>query len=496
MANCLVGCVSQYQCSALFNTIEGHNISPCVKIFFDSPDDPSITVGNQSAPFTGNHAVVKSMEYSSGGGGKGHLVKVDIADEQGGNFLEFAERINKCIEKSRQEYRMKVKFGWSVANCNGRSEFIESPTLHFLPTTLSVDFSSGVTKFAIEGTDTLSASFGVHNDQVFGDDEHKMPLKQAIRKLAEEVEPSFLVRFERIVSGGTRSQWDFRGFPGDGPEMTWEADSQHKLATIMKWIEPYMTDRGKGITPIWDTTAPEPTLVLLEDPKPLCYENRDCNDVIASYVVNGGSCSPVIKFSPKLNWPFSAGNTLVAPTGNSGGPGTGETTKKDKSECSVQSRETGMQQSVSISRQAWETYGPKRATKETARTQNKHEIANKDQGILTQTISAELQIQGDPRPQFVDAVQWQNKYISLAVINPFHIDGGKNGECGDWTARPGCNNVLSNKRWRITGVNHTIKEGSYVTTFSLSLEAAEVDIAGGSPLGGPGSGGWVPPNTC
>ena len=432
-----------------------------------------------------------------GSDGKGHQVKIEIADEQGGNFIEFAERINKCISKAKDEYKMKLKFGWIVANCDG-SAFVydESPTLCFVPDTLSVDFSSGVVKFVIEGHDMVSLSFGTHLDQIMGSDDQKMPLKQAIQKICEDVDPKFSVQFGRIEPDGTVSTWDFREFSGDGPESKWQCDSQHKLGAIMKWIEPYRTDKNKGITPIWLNANCEPTLMLLEDPKPSCTENVECSRVIASYIVNGGSCSPVIKFSPKINWNFAAANALASASGNAGSAQSGESVKKDKSECDVQTRETGMQQSIAVTEQAGDTYGQKSARSKTEDSQNAHAKANKSQLARALPITAELQIQGDPNPRFVDVTYWTGRTVSLAVVNPFHIDGDGNGGCGDWLARPGCNNVLSNKSWMVMGVNHTIKEGSYTTTLSLRLDAPEIDIAGGLPLGGSGSGGWTPANTC
>lgn len=496
MPNCLVGCVPEHLCQAPSNAVEGHNIAPVVKVFFETPDDPAITVGNKSAPFSGNHAVVKSMEYSMGSDGKGHQVKVEIADEQGGNFFEFAERINKCIEKASSEHKMKVRFGWVIANCDGSVQYRESPTLCFIPDTLSVDFSSGVTKFVIEGHDLVTISFGAHLDQIMGSDDQKLPLKQAIRRIANETEPKFNVRFARIEPDGTLSEWDFREFPGDGPESKWQGDSQHKLGAIMKWIEPYRTDRNKGITPIWLNTSCDPTLILLEDPKPACNESAGCSRVIASYVVNGGACSPVIKFTPTLNWNLAAAAAMASASGNSGSSEHGESVKKDKSECDVQTRETGMQQSIAVTEQARDTFGPREARPKMEDSQNAHAKANRSQLTSALPVKAELQIQGDPDIRFVDVTAWTGKTVSLAVINPFHLDGNGNGGCGDWIARPGCNNVLSNKQWMIMGVNHTIKEGSYTTTLSLRADSPEVDIAGGLPLGGPGSGGWTPPNTC
>lgn len=496
--NCLVGCIGTYQCGPSGNSIDGHNISPIVKVFFESPDNPTITVGNESSPNTNNHAVIKSMEYSVGGSAKGHHIKVEIVDEQGGNFVEFAERLNKCIKNTRDEYNMKVRFGWVVSNCNGTNDYIESPTITFTPVTLVIDISSGTNKFIVEGVDAVSVSFTSHNDQIFGDDVQKVPLKQAIRRLCEDISPSFNVEFLRLDSNGNYSEWDFKGYPGDGPESSWEADGQHKLAAIMKWIEPYQTDQNKGITPIWNTSAEIPTLALLEDTHPGCDEYRSCSNSLASYIVGGGNCSPVIKFTPTINWTLSAAASMAGATGTAGGATTGEAIKKEKSDCDVQSREYGVQQYVTTTRQAKETYGRNSAMRETEKSQNLHLKANLNQTSSGEGISAELQIQGNPSSWYVHTTRWVGKTLSIAVINPFHINvvrGNGDNEYEDWLARPGCNNILSNRSWQIMGVNHTIREGSYITSFSLFLAAPGANISELSPLGGNGSEGWTPSNS-
>lgn len=495
MPNCLVGCIRRYNCGFIQNSLEGHNIAPMVKVFFESPDEPTLTVGNKSAPFSDNHAVIKSFEFSFGGQGKGVKASIEVADEQGGNFVKFVERMNKCVGLASNEYRMKTRWGWTITNCDGSTSIIESPTVTLLPMDITVDFSSGVVKFLIEAHDMMSLALSTHHDEVEGDDDQKLPLKQAIRQLGNNKEPKMSVRFLRINPDGTESEWNFKDFGPEGPEATWEADSQHKLAAIMKWIEPYRTDRDKGIIPMWDTTASSPTLLLLEDPLPKCNEGTSCKKNIGTYIVNGGSCSPVIKFSPKISYK-GAFQQMPNASGNSGGAASGETVEKDKSECERQTRETGFTQSIAVSRQAWDTLGPARATGYTEDSQNLHNRANSKQVAKATPINAELQIQGDPREAYVNAKTLVGNNFSIVVINPFHLFGQGNGGCGDWLALPGCNPVLSNKAWLITGVNHSIKEGSYTTTFQLILGTPGGDLSPGVPFGGPGSAGWTPPNTC
>jgi hypothetical protein len=362
---------------------------------------------------------------------------------------------------------------------------------------MDVTFAEGKVKFIIDGTDMLTPVFVSRFDDIEGDDSQKIPLKQAIRNLLINKEPKIKVRFARINPDGTESEWPFKDFGMQGPEAVWDCDGQNKLATIMKWLEPFMTDRDKGITAVWDAVSDE--LVLLEDPGIACNESVNCGKSIGTWIVNGGKCSPVIDFTPTINWAVAMTATSSEGTGGSGGPATGATKEKTK-KCKVQSRETGIVQNIAVSRYGWEAHGPKEVVKKTDESQNAHDLAAMNSTIETkQSIEAELRIQGDPRKEFAVALDHKAKFLSLVVINPFHLYGqvgGYGGKCGDWLAIPGCNEILSNKAWLMTGVSHQIKEGSYTTTIKLQLDTPGVTVKAGAPMGGPGSGGYVPPNTC
>ena len=113
-----------------------------------------------------------------------------------------------------------------------------------------------------------------------------------------------------------------------------------------------------------------------------------------------------------------------------------------------------------------------------------------------QPIEAELIVQGDPSDQLVHPQLILGKKLSLVVINPYHLLGDGDNGCPDWLARPACNDILSNKNWMIQGVDHSIREGSYVTTFKLSLPAPGASLNPNEPFGGPGNCGYVPLNSC
>jgi hypothetical protein len=108
-------------------------------------------------------------------------------------------------------------------------------------------------------------------------------------------------------------------------------------------------------------------------------------------------------------------------------------------------------------------------------------------------MEGELRVQGDPslggpRKTF-------GRTVSLVFINPFHVMPNGRG-CGDWLANPVCNCVYSNKAWWVKAIDHSIREGSYVTTIKVALMAPGSDVNDNEPFGGNGSGGWIKGNKC
>lgn len=486
--SCLIGCINETGCAPPKQPVTGDNIAPYVKVFFGkNSDNPELTVGNNSSPQWNNSAIIKSFEFGSSNGAGS---KIEIVDTQGGAFHKFFEKLNKCMEKTSQEHKMGMEWGWIIHNCDGSKNIIKSMMVFSTIVHIEVVFAEGKVKFIIHGSDIMQSVFSARHDEIEGTDDKRTPLKTAIRNLGINKEPKFTVDFARIEKNGTITEYGFEEGGFLGPSNVWDCDGQNKLATIQKWLEPFVTNRKKGIVPVWDCSSEFPKLILLEDPTLDCNESVGCERSIATYIVNGGKCSSVLSFTPQINWVAQFGK-LAGATGNAGGAATGKTLKKTK-DCNQQTKETGIAQSIPITRYAWDAYGPKQALVKTEYAQNKHDRANSGIGEIT----AELRIQGDPSPYYVNPILAKYKTVSIVVINPFHIEGTGNGGCGDWLASPACNEILSNKNWIISGVSHSIREGSYVTTLQVKLAGPGISVIEGEALGGPGSGGYVPTNTC
>lgn len=484
----LSGCAAGYKCGGLVPPLDGHTLGPIAKVVLGD-GNVELTVGNESLPVRGNTAIIKSLEY---GASDGHQVRIEILDEEGGTFIKFFDNLYKCISKS-SKVDMKVQFGWTRAGCQGDPSPILSPEIKLIPMSVDVSFSGGIAKYTIIGMDAGQAVFNSREEKSYGSETNKMKLKEAIQQFCNDEEPKFQVVYQRRNADGSISRtWDFQGGEDGQPKQWWQANRQNKLSTIMEWIRPYRTDRDKGVIPCIDNITGN-TLILWEDPQPGCDEDVSCNDALSlgTFVVNGGKNSSVIEFSPNIKW-YPTWSKLDT-GGNSGSSSTGETTVAQRLCDDIQTNTTGTQTSIPVPHHAISHYGKANAHKETQKSGQLHNRAQAMMDGALMPVQGELKIQGNPQASFVDLTQMAGKTVAIVFINPFHIVG--DSEFKDWLARPECNQVLSHKRWLVLGINHSIKEGSYVTTIKVSLDAPASGLPEGKPLGG-GAGGYMVPNTC
>lgn len=488
--NCLIGCATEYSgCGGIVLPLDYEVLAPYVIAKFQGGNGATITVGNNSTQGVADAgtAVIKSFSYGLSDGYDG---KIEILDEQGGSFQEALDSLIKCVDKSSApDSKIIVEFGWIASDCNGNDVKISSPEICLMPIHVDVNFNEGRVKYMLHCTSVVQAVFVAKEAKQFGSDGNLMTIKQAIKELFEKTgEPVLKARFLRKNSDGSignEQEWEIEK---DIPTK-WEANHQNKLQIAMEWFESIKTDTGKGIHPtVGNDNCNE--IIFWEDVLPACNEKRDCSKFsLGTFIVNGGACSSVVSFNPTINW--IAGVPKLN-TGNvSGGGISGETVERKK-ECVQEGDErTGTSTNAPVPNTCEEAYG-KDAKKEIVQNQNAHAKANSINTSGMQPITAELRIQGNPGNQFVNIKRIVGSTVAIIVVNPYHILE-KDSSCGDWTAKPGCNSILSNRSWMVKGVGHEIKEGSYTTTLNLFLATPGIDI---SPNAGLGGDGYRVKNAC
>lgn len=441
-----------------------------------------LTVGNKSNPAM-HRACIKSFQCgSSVGGGVGF--KCEIISEDYETFRKLMHALNKTVRRTREDtLKCSARWGWILTDCDGNTRVMSNedvgPQQVFTPQNVQVAFENGIMKMTLEATDFQRRFSERSIEENQGDDGNKKTLKQALRDLFQENDPSIDVEFENAEGTG---EFCFRASDGgcDGPRATWTSDQQNALATARKWILPLNTDNDppRGII-IQYTNAGTPKVVFKEDPvntdRPCCEHN------LGTYIVNGGNCTAVISFSPTIDY-------LLAGTGEGGTSGTTESGAGADSEPAedLTIEQAGPQSTPAISRNSNQWRPGDVAAERLSEAVGGHDRANSIYE-LRNVIEAELKIIGDPHISYpLGATGYVGKSVSIIVVNPFYLGGGDDG-C-TWLAQPVCHPTLSNKRWMILGVDHQIQAGSYVTTLKVNLPAPNKDIDMTDPLGGAGCG--------
>lgn len=484
MAGCdlLQGC-SVFCCPPVRELIDAEVNSPYVKITVGGAAG-TITVGNKSQPAMRNHAVVKSLKFghTGGGGGGAFSLEVEVADEAGGSFATFVNNMVTQLDfgEMRSCNWIKAEWGWISSTCDGMDR-VTSTTKH-TALLLGIDFqyTHGLMKFNLKCNDPSGPSFQTSTDKTYGTDDAPMPLKEAIRQICSDYECD--IDFFRPDDD---SEWNF-GSPGtnggqgdpDFPKHVWKAHGEPFIQAIMRWIRPYKTDRNRGIVPAFDSEDGPSHLILWESYVPECGQVKTCDeDIIGTYIVNGGKHSPVISFQPNLKWNFASLNRSGGASSTTANQQLAETGDPDCDTGPNDPIEQGSRTYNVVSDDAVYVYGTQTALANTQDAQLRHARANQS----FNSIEGELRIQGDPT--LADPIGLYGKNVSLVVINPFHIQDVSDTICGDWLQAETCNTVLSNRRWMIRGTSHEIKEGSYTTTLKLFLAAPGAEVSIGEPFG-------------
>lgn len=510
--DCLAGCAADYACGELHLPgpagQQAESFAPWVWVKIGEGD--AITVGNESYP-TKNEACIKSFEV---GWISKPTVQLEIMDEAGGRMGALLDALVKCPARGISDgTELKFQFGWIMTTCQNQKQVI--PSLIFKSTIqkLEVNYAEGKVKYKIYGDAVDVLLEGMREREPIGTETNKVNIETAIRTICSR-DPQVNVRFMKKQPDGrfVDTEFDWKGYGKGGPLAAWQCDNSNRMAVITKWMEPYRindgTADGAGLAIAWFPYQSN-TMVIFQDV--LKGEESECTEAVSrglfwgasqvdgnigTFIVNGGKCSSVIEFSPTFDWVgatqnFSAGGGTSGP-GNTANHSQREAKVKGKdADCGERGGDTvGLQQQATITQQAWESYGPKNAWTELMKSQRAHLLAGRVVGSKTE-MEADLKILGDPRPAFCGIPG--GRTASIVAINPFHLGG--DGRCGNWLAEPGCNPIMSNKKWRVTGINHSIQSGSYTTTLKMALQVTGVDIYRYEPLGGAVSGGPVVQNT-
>jgi len=513
--NCLAGCIKNYAGGPLQENIpyirdeKAESFAPVIEATILGPDsdkNPSsnpkyITVGNESYPYNPHKAVIKSIEFGVQDGLEG---KLEIVDEEGGSFSVFLDSTLKCGKGDASIVgvgaRVRYRTGWAYRKCDGSGSVEYSDAVESIIQGIESSVSNGVIKYSIAISTAHTVVQMNRHDFIFGEEVggKEMTIEQAIQQLAS-IPPTIQVRYARYDKKGELKFLPKHKWVEGDKKAAWRSDSQNKYSTIMKWLEPFRIDDGpipKGVVLTHDPKFPD-ILLVLEDPQAHCFEKVEIgssNLFLGTYIVNGGKCSNVLEFNPIVNFVnalfnFSSGGSTDASSSKSN---LKEDDKVNRISCkSKDLKDIGTQSTVTATGESQYIYG-NRAGEESNISSETHIRANMTIVTGTNPITAELRIVGTIDSKFYRLIQ--GDYCSIVVINPNHIEK-KSNECGDFLKRASCNPSFSNKQWLVQGINHAIREGSFVTTLKVQLPTPGSQLSSSNTLGANSSGIKVS-NTC
>ena len=442
-------------------------------------------------------ACIKSFQFGrSVANGTGF--KIEIITEEYTTMMKIINELNKTKNLANKDaHRVECQFGWVKRSCNNSVRLISNinygGSLLYLVQTVESNFENGVYKLNVECCDLFQRT----NQQTqgwnqFGQDDNKMPLKTALRKIwtsptfhpnVDEVQFKAFNNNEKVPAG---PNFDFKAADGGplGPKNTWQTKEKNKLSTTREWINPVLTTNDRGIIQIYDN---EDQLSLVWQEDVIDKNPNGCaRRQMGTFVVNGGNCTPVISFSPKINWLTQLTGTGAVNSGATSVAGKrADNTLYNRPDWSGR-EQLGTNQTEGPATDQ-KLYRPMSIQNE-ATQDSAHEHSHATHMYeIAGSIEAELTIQGNPKFAYnYGPGGIVGKYMSIIVLNPAVIR--ESSDTCVWLAESPVNEVLSNSGWLVKGVDHQITDGKYVTTFKVLLAAPNAELNAGDNLGATSDG--------
>jgi len=493
----LVGCAKKHQCGKIITVEEGNVLSPWVICVFRGGGGNKITVGNQSSPSLENSAVIKSFNFGISDGGE---CKITIHDQQGSSLGVFLKNMVKELQGEEDRF-ITIQWGWTKSGCPTPPPSNVSKVHYLQLTAIETNFVQGKFIHEITATDTMNLAVQGGIENIYGETgKNAITLKEAIKKLlTEDPHPKVKsVEYCRLNNQTGVVEYDvkFKGFPNDeGPKDSWKGNAANKLETVKSWIGGFETERDKIFVPVYESTEDGGKIIFWERPVFDCDEIASQEICVGTYIVNGGSDTPVIEFNPRIKWDFGPvpTNGGQIPDATIEADGLPQNKAQGVTKCKQLSREGAKGSGQVLSTPPSEVHRSEFASDATKKKAdaNAKQMVQDGIHIMEDGIMADLVIVGDPTlPTQSDGVI-NGKTVSIAFVNPFHLLPSGSSNCGDWLSKPPCNEWLSNKNWLIQKLNHKIENGTYTTTFSLRCTSPGFDTLLDNPIGNAADGAQI-----
>lgn len=490
--NCSIPCLEVSACGNNIIVPSGAVFTPWVDVRLGNA---RVTTGNGQTD-SNRDAVISNFEYGFELGTKGFGADFEITDSTGKASIDLIENLNKTVAtalESRQN--VSFDFGWIVRNTNNTSRFDTVSSrfgrrINGIVNKLEQAYDGKMikVKFSVVGIEFFDIT--PHDLVIGGDptkegDEPPVYLTDAIRRLLLEINPKypsvkFLDKAGKELEFETTNNTDKK----KGPKNRWSCNGATKIESVRNWLNGVRSKDKRGLLIITDTDSGG--IIIKEDPIDRTSKDQDygCNLHVGTFVVNGGNCSPVLSFSPTLNFlNVSQPGPVQAAPGASSAAGQPHDGQKKINEQNKQSFGQGSNTTIS------ENMNTQTAPEDQAKaTTDAHEaqVRSNAPNEVPGAIEADLKIIGNPYYGNI-LNNLAAATVSVVFLNPFHLERKNNLTTWYGLTESNCHKVLSNKQWFVKGVNHQIQSGTYVTNLKLSLPAPNIELQYDQPYGGTGT---------
>jgi hypothetical protein len=417
-----------------------------------------------------------------------------------------------------------IDIGWIIRGCNDSTEKYgmeqatsqnfntykilfsdeqqrSGPYIYGLAQSVNVTTDGGAYKVTLKFIDGFQKTEQNRLDNIIFNENHKGRLLEAVKKFAKfncknrkEDSKQDVALIRTGNPNESITEWKF--LPSDGGDKgVFSYFNPNRLSLFEYYREllnVFRTERKKGFSFAYDNGSKgKPMVLILEDRNAnFCVGENGAIDFnnIPTYIVNGGDCSPVVKFNTQfqatpLKRSTNESKEQAIDLGIGGGNPSAMGQKpveifdciRNKNTVNGQLNQPKIEPTSNAANGVRTAISPNSfdAThtppNQIAQKKTDGMIANIKAGLDTDNlpiiglIKADLEIHGDPF--WANTINWlKNQYVKIVFINPYCVKLNTS-ECS-LLAESTCNPYLSGI-YQIKSCRHTINSGSYVTSLEL-----------------------------
>ena len=446
-------------------------------------------------------------------------VEVVIIDTNGGKFTEFIRNIPETCAQMKQyrDYKINLNYGWIYQTINGDVKLYDlkyTQNITYLPdkddpnrklpidvgeyelqlilNNIEVSNSNGLWAYTLHLTDVTYAIKREENlksdKDTPGTDANKVPLADAVDQLIQQCgekvdkESHFAtvkVADARNASNANNGQttpqgrvlqaFKFRNSDGGakGPRSVYLPNNQNSLDVVRSYVNDLVSAEGNGMFFTLDARSTRPFLYIVED-----NFNKDekvpdeckAKPPIATYIVNGGSASPVLGFDIQvsINRVGAIGGVGPNPTGSTVDAGDKPKDVAVDPDNNGGKKAYGIETMVPIGGDVTNFRAPQEANNKGFEAIFQNSLASQMYESVG-NLRGTLALIGDP--WYCNSITIVGQSISIIYLEAYSVGSlPGSSSCDYGVSNSMVNDYISGKKWMVQSVSHEITEDGRFTT--------------------------------